>query len=246
MTDDLLRALGREQREDLAEDQAPADPDEFEWSFDQVERDALLDAVFERVDATAAEPPTQARAEDPPNVVRLPARRRSVLIGIALAAAAAAALIWSIAPSRRDGELLATVPPYSFTRFEGGIVATRSDPGDAASAAVPELELHASSSIDWVLTPAKPISAPIGVALLAESSVGERKFVPALDVEVSEHGAVRLRGRLDQWITLTAGDWSLRLYIAAPKSLPTEAAAMSGQAGAWRTLDVRVNIVASE
>jgi hypothetical protein len=71
-------------------------------------------------------------------------------------------------------------------------------------------------------------------------------FVPKLDVEVSERGAVRLRGRLDQWITLTPGDWSLRLFVATLDELPTEAAATSEQAGAWRSLDVRVIIVAGE
>ncbi|HLT38321.1 MAG TPA: hypothetical protein VK034_18675, partial [Enhygromyxa sp.] len=182
---------------------------------------------------------------DPPNLVRLPARRRWLLVGTVVAAAAAAALIWSVIPSGgRDRELVASVPPYAFTRLDGGAVATRSD-HDPTTAAVPELELHPSSSIDWVLTPAEPTRDPIGVSLLAESST-DRTFVPTLDVEVSERGAVRLRGRLDRWITLTPGDWSLRLFVATPDQLPSEADATSERVGAWRSLDVRVTIVAGE
>ncbi len=226
MSDDLLSALGREQREDLERDDEAS-----ERPFDADEQAAILDAVFDR-----SEPA-------PTEVVPLRSRR-SALAGGLLTLAAAATVLWWVWPSS-EPELLAKVPAYTFTELDGGIAEVRSDPGKPSDAAVPELQLRAASMIDWVLTPAESIQSPIGVALLARSDAGSTRFVPRLAVEVSPHGALRLRGRLDEHVALTPGSWTVTLFIAPPEQLPSEADAVD-EPERWRSLSLRAIIVADE
>ena len=145
-----------------------------------------------------------------------------------------------------DPVLVASLPSYTFAELDGGIAEQRSDPNPAVDAEMPELKLRANSKINWVLTPEKPTQSSIGVALLARSDAGETVFVPRLDVQISEQGAVRLRGPLDQVIALAVGGWTLTLFIAGPNELPSDAGGASDGAGPWQKLELRVIIVADE
>jgi hypothetical protein len=259
MSDDLLSAFGRKQREDLdhldrldhgVESALPED--ELSRPFDEDERASILDAVFDRVEEVATVSPSPEVAPigsgpAPSNVIELAPRRRGALIGSLLAVAAAATLVWWGWPeSGSERQLVASVPAYAFTQLGGGIAEKRSAPDASSDAAVPELKLRADSNIDWVLTPAKPTSDPIGVALLARSDAGPTQFVAQLEVTVSEQGAVRLRGPLDQHVALAEGQWTLTLFIAGPEELPRDAGIASEGAGPWQNLTLRVIIVADE
>jgi hypothetical protein len=267
MSDDLLSAFGRKQREDLDDGGEPssAGEDELTRPFDEDERASILDALFDRVDEVAtvsggpshaspsAGPSNASPSAGPSNVIELAPRRRGALIGSLLAVAAAAALVWWGWPeSGVERELVASVPAYTFTQLGGGIAEKRSAPDGPANGAMPELELRANSSIDWVLTPTKPTRDPIGVALLARSDAGETKFVERLDVVVTEQGVVRLRGPLDKHVPLGVGAWTLTLFIAPSERLPADADVASNAdvasdgASAWRNLALRVIIVPDE
>lgn len=245
MSDDLLSMLGRKQRKDLEDGGEPSSEDDaLARPFDADTRAAILDEVFARVDEAAAAP----EPAEPSRVVQLPPRSRRALIGIPLAVAAALALLWGSRPkpSPEPNELVAMVPTYTFTKLEGGIATRRSEPEPTPAAAVPELELRASSTIDWVLTPAQPTQGPIGVALLARSDAGATQLVPRVAAEISPQGAVRLRGRLDALLDLAPGGWTLTLLIAAPDRLPTRVDAVDDEPAPWRSLAIRVIIVADE
>lgn len=242
MSDDSLHTLGRKQRADL--DNPPAPPsfeDELSRPFDEHERAAILDAVFDRVDADP-----QAAAE-PDRVVQLRARRRGPLIGTMLALAAAATLVWWAwpKPAPEQGPI-AVVPAYTFTSLEGGIAEQRSDADLPMDADVPELKLHPDSVIDWVLTPAESIHEPIGVALLARSEADATKFVSPLAAEISEDGAVHLYGPLSGYVALEPGQWSVTLFVAPPPQLPSDASDASSEHARWRSLSLRVIIMPEE
>ncbi len=217
MTDELLTALVRAQREALDE------KDELSRPFDQGERAAILDRAFTRIEAAAS----------PSNVVELAPRWHGAFIGSLLAVAAAATLVWWSWPEP-EHEMVASVPDYSFTQLGGGIAQQRSEPL-SVDADMPELKLRANSNIDWVLTPATPTRDSIAVALLARSDAREVIFVPTMDAQISQQGAVRLRGPLDRHISLADGGWTLTLFIRA-----------SDSAGPWQSLALRVIIVGDE
>lgn len=244
MTDDLLRALGQHQQAALDRDQ-PADDDELGRPFQGAEREALLDDLFARLDAGQPEPETAVAStpaepeQTADNVVPLAPRRRGAWAGTLIAAAAAATLVWWVVPGSDGTEL--DVPPYSFSRLEGGDVATRSD----HTAPERELKLRPDSTINWELTPDEPTRSPVGVALRAKAEDGQQLFLPQVDAEISASGAVRLRGRLDRWLTLSPGVWTLTLFVAPAEQLPRDAE-QANEPGAWRTLDVRVTIVVGE
>jgi hypothetical protein len=254
MSDDLLSALGRVQREDLEEPSAVAD-DALSRPFDADEREDILAGVFGRLDASEAEPEPegegQTQVEEPSEpqrkdtkVVALVRRSRVALVSSVLAVAAAAALVWWVAPSGRESGTVATVPVYTFTQLRGGIAGTRSDPSAPSGEALPELELRHDSSIDWVLTPEQPTGEPVGVALFARSAAGEVAFVPRLGVELSERGAVRIKGPLNRFVMLAPGTWTVTLLLAAADQLPNDAERAGEGSAAWRSLMVRVIIVA--
>jgi hypothetical protein len=264
MNDDLLRALGRQQRDDLEEafEHPPPELDELRRPFDEDERADILDRVFEQIDASsgATGPALSSDESDSSSdgqtsgsePIQLASRRRTfVATVVAAVAVAAGLLLWWAMPTRESKGLVATVPAYAFSHLQGGIAGQRSEPTDAAASpdGVPELKLRADSNIDWLLTPAKPVSRPIGVALLARSDAGELRFAPRLDAEVSDRGAVLLRGPLDRYIVLTPGSWALTLLVAEPELLP-EGAAVAAEVGAdsgpWRRLELRVIIVGDE
>jgi hypothetical protein len=247
MSDDLLSALGRHQREDLEREGEPASEDDtLARPFDADERMSLLDAVFERVEPVATgHAESGSEQPGPSNVVPLRARRGALVGSLLTLAAAAAMMVWWAWPGS-EPEQLAMVPAYTFTKLGGGVAEVRSDPNPAIDAAQPELRLRPNSTIDWQLTPAQPIHGPIGVALLAGSDTGSTQFVPHLAVEVSEQGAVRLRGRLDEHVALGPGIWTITLFIAAPEQLPSSREAAEDDTARWRSLSLRATIVADE
>jgi hypothetical protein len=237
MTDDLLSVLGRKQREDLDREGEPSSEDDMlVRPFDADERAAILDAVFERVD----QPALAAEQPGPSNVVPFRARR-GALVGSLLTLAAAAAVVWWVWPA--EPEQIAMVPAYTFSQLDGGVAEVRSDPSSATDT---ELRLRPNSTIHWVLTPAEPIQGPVGVALLATSDTGSTQFAPHLEVEVSPQGAMRLRGRLDEHVALAPGSWTVTLFIAPPDHLPSSADAARDDPARWRSLSLRVIIVADE
>lgn len=257
MTDDLLSLLGRKQRDDLDEPlDGASEQDPLTRPFDDDERAAILDALFERVEEQTSEGAAErdesatrnqpvARAEPAPsNVVSLASRSRRVLVGSVLALAAAAAVVVWFVP-RSEPNTVAMVPDYAFTKLGGGVAVQRSDDNPLA-AELPELTLRLDSTIDWVLTPAQPTQAPVGVALLARSDAGARVFVPRLAAERSAQGAVRVRGRIGELVELELGSWTLELLVAAPEQLPTNADAAAETEAPWRRLSLRVIIVADE
>lgn len=243
MNDDLLRALGRGQRAELDREPEFDELDELARRYDQDERASILDAVFDRVEA-----PTEDAS--PPKVIELASRRRLIVSGAVVAAAAALALaLWAAPnPTPHDPGPLAVVPPYTITQLSGGFAHQRSEP--ATDPAASELTLHADSTIDWVLTPAEPTDTALALALLARSDLGDTHFTAPLDAEISSSGAVRLRGPLNRHVELEAGSWSLTLLIAEADDLPSPAAATwklaSGHPGPWRSVTIRVIIVADE
>ncbi|KIG18418.1 hypothetical protein DB30_00703 [Enhygromyxa salina] len=268
MTDELLHALGRHQREDLAADadlpinEGDEVEDERSRPFSDAERADILDAM----EAMFAEPqasvepeptpePTPEPAEsepvesEPAKVIELAPRRRSVAaIAIVLASAAAAvALIWlgvsGVGPSSNQDPQLAMVPDYEITQLRGGAASQRSDPDHAMGQGAPTITLRASDEIDWQFTPSEPVRAPVAVALLGRSADGELRFTPQLAAQTSPEGAIRVRGQLDTHLALTPGDWTLALLIAEPDQLPGSSEA-ADKPGAWRRVEFRVIIVA--
>lgn len=242
MDDELLRALGRSQREDLEAppDAAPADPrwDELLEPFDDDTREQLLDAVFEQVAATTS--PTRER--EPAPVIDLSARRRWSVVGLLISAAAAVGLgiWWARDTTNPTRDAVALLPDYTTSSLHGGQASQRSDPRDSVEA----LRMRSTEAIDWVVTPAEPIRESITVALLAEPTSGPALFVAKLDAQISESGAVRLRGPLDRFVALTPGSWTLTLLIAGSDQPPAELAELNTEASAtWQRVSVRVNIV---
>ncbi len=250
MSDDLLLALGRCQRADLEVEHELTELDERSRPFDAGERDELLDAVFGQLEGGSeldSEAEVEAETESSAEVIPLAPRGRFALIASVLAAAAAAMLVWWAWPGAGPEQgPVASVPTYTFTQLDGGIAGKRSKPAKGElGQGVPELALYVDSNINWVLTPAKPSKGPVAVALLARSDAGAVEFVAPLEVEVGDSGAVRLRGSLADHVDLAVGAWTLTLLLASPGELPSAATEVA-ELGPWRSLTVRVIIVARE
>jgi hypothetical protein len=210
--------------------------------FDEREREAVLDGVMARL-GKGATPASPQPVVDPP-LVDLQERRspRPSIVVLAVALAAAAALVlWFVMqpPSPAPGSEVASLPKYAFTELRGGIAKTRS--GDETPA---EVQLRADETIDWVVTPAAPVRSEVELALLAEPDEGEARLVPLPDVRVSKSGAVRIEGRLSDFVELTPGGWTLSVLITAPGELPeTVEEARGAPEGRWRVARARAIIV---
>ncbi len=232
MNDELLDALGREQRDDLerptqlADEGSPA-----ERPFEDSERASIVEAVFDQIDQAAP-------AHETSDVVELPRhRRRWVTIAAAVAAAAAAVLLWT--NLRPKGGDAAAVPPYTITQMWGDVATVRSDAeGDAV------LRFFADAEVDWVVTPQRIETRAVALAILADPIDGSQEAVLATPVPAaaSTEGALRLRGPLSHFIALTPGRWQLSLYIAPPDQLPASVTAAKA-GGAWRVVERTVEIV---
>jgi hypothetical protein len=242
MDDELLRGLGRHQREDLDRSDEPWD--ELSEPFDDVTREQLLDAVFERVDAEAEQPASEPeRAHG--TVIDLASRRRGVVFGLLVAAAAAVMLgiWWSRAPAPDSSRTIAMLPEYETSELRGGAASHRSAPDSE----IESVTMGARDQLEWVVTPVEPVSGPIGIALLAEPELGQPILVSELHAEITGPGAVRLLGPLDDFVELAPGTWTLTLFIAPPDQLPSGLEqARTSEGGSWQRVSVRVTIADSD
>lgn len=229
MDDDLLGALGRHHREQLDASEEPLVNDDPYFSaaqpFTELEREALLDAVFAQVDASArpsAEPVAHPSAEPIAPVIDLAARRRRALGAVVVAIAAALVLGLALA-SLLDREpnkppQVAVLPAFATSELHGGPASTRSD--DRPSA----LAMAADDELDWIITPAEPPSHALELGLILEprEPVGEARWLPAPPATITESGVIRIRARLDELAPLAPGDHVLTLVIAEQGRLPAD------------------------
>ncbi|PRP91717.1 hypothetical protein ENSA5_52970 [Enhygromyxa salina] len=257
MDDELLRLLGRHQREDL---DADASEREVPAPYEGAERAALLDDLFARVDAEGEnegsahehEPPSAAsdrvieldvhrtRAGPGEETQARSSSRRSLILLTSLATAAAAALLlwWGLGETGED-PLLAQLPSYEISRLQGGVARSRAEPSGERPT------VRADSTIDWVFTPAEPIREPLAVALVAVSETGARVFAARVEAEISAEGAIRLRGLLATHIELEPGEWTLRVLVAPPDRLPRDLDQLDDWP-TWQTIAFELTIVAGD
>lgn len=257
MDDDLLRALGRHQREDLDAPEEPLAADD-PWHdaarpLDEAEQGRMLAAVLAAVDeagpvAEAPEPagvsePASASPPTPAPVLDLEharQRRRTAVALVMGLAAVVALVIFGMRELRREpGPEMARLPEYATSQLRGGAAVVR---GDAPSSDA-VLELAASDEIDWVVTPAEPVREPLELALLAEPAGGEAILVPRVDAVTTEAGVVRLRGRLDRFVALAPGSWTLTLLVGGRGELPRELEQARDGEPHWRRATIRVTVV---
>ena len=224
MADDpLLRALGRSQREPSAGPEMDALAEDVLRPFDDDEREALLDGVMAKLDA---EP------------VPLAERRRSrwPIVGAIVALAAAAVLWLAVRPFGSTPDL----PEYRLTRVAGGVAELRGADDELPAA----VELGPNAVIDWVITPAQRFEASVGAALLATGDGAQPQYVRLPGAQISEQGAVRIQGRLSEYISLSPGDWTLSILIAPPEALPPDVStARQDPAGRWRVVTIHAAVV---
>lgn len=262
MADELLRALGRRQRQEPSPDAARADDramqpssatdtevyaDPMLRAFDATERAKLLDAVFERLDAEgASETPEHASgpAPDPGNVVSLRDRRPATRVAlVALVATLAAALLVWLAmrpPASSTDDTVAALPGYVVTQLRGGDATMRSEPSQPPSS----IELSPGRTIDWIFTPRTPVDGALGVAVLATPQSGSPVLTRPSDVSISPEGVVRLRGPIDALGAANAGRYTVEVLVGRPDTLPStpERAAAHGP---WSRVTVEVTISTS-
>ncbi|MEM9453763.1 MAG: hypothetical protein AAGF11_06260 [Myxococcota bacterium] len=262
--DELLDTLGRHQRNALAETPGPPGTD----ALDAASREAMLDAVLAHLDPQdESEPPRHESpiptppADPTPHVAsvvtldpRTPAShgsanapptsadpsspgRRAVRWLAPLAAAAMLLVWWRVRPN--DAPSLDPLPDYALTLRHGGLTTTRSS---ASSDRLPTF--HPKSPVDWVLTPSWSVTDSLAMAIQATSPTQTTVFVDRVDVQISADGAIRLRGRLDQFITLAPGPWTLTLFIASPDQLPA-GPQQAKDPSTWRTVTLELMITAA-
>jgi hypothetical protein len=231
--DELLRALARRQARSRAEND-PAMHTATDESYDEsegndalmrpldaAEREAVLDAVFSRLDAgdVADSEPVGAVAPAIALESRRPSRGRlGAMLGAAVAIAAALVL-WIARPGVRPGEAL---PDYAISTLHGGASTVRSDPTEVDRTLV---LTDGAQSIDVVVAPAHAVTGPVAVTLIAEASDRPAQLVAVDSAEISPSGSVRLRGPLSKFIVLEPGTWQLWIVITRADDRPTSAEA---------------------
>ena len=240
MADELLRALGREQKRsatasrenDLDAASDTQEPDAMLRRFDDDERAALLDAVFDAVDGNEAREDSEdsqdsdeSEKPDEVKVVGIDSRRPGrVWLAVALAAAAAilvAFLLRGSTPADGDPPRVASLPEYQVTQLRGGVAKVR----DVPDAPPEEVELRPDSVLDWELAPDRPVRDAVGLVILATMEGAGRTLVP--EVEVSSEGVVRMHGAASSRLPLPAGRWKLELVVVPRAALvePSDRAA---------------------
>jgi hypothetical protein len=249
MDDELLRALGRHQRDELDAPEGEVEGDDAMRPFDDAERERMLDAVFLGVAAGEATQPVSVAANDPPagaQVISLN-RRRTAVLGLLLASAAALSLvIWWSASRDPAGhqDAVAMLPEYATSELRGGRAAQRSAPDEQAG-----LTLAPTDEIDWTVTPAEPVGSRPGVVLLAEDEADRALFVPDTGARITDSGAIRLRAPLERLFgsqadRLEPGEWTFTLLIGPAGKLPDTLEEARAE-GPWQRVSVRLTLVAS-
>lgn len=169
---------------------------------------------------SAAEPEAPA----PPPRVRdigdlrpaTPPRRRGALRWAAAGLAAAALLAIALWPHGQP-----PLPGYA-ARLTGGVETMRS-PGEPADPVATDGEatvFAAGNAFELVLTPAEPVTGRLTVATFVLSADGVPRPL-ALSAEISEHGAVRLAGRVGSGgVDLPPGPSELLVVVGRPGRLP--------------------------
>lgn len=239
--DELMRMLGRSQREALEEEAlVPA-----QGSLDDETRESMVDAVFEQLgsgssaEALAVEPAgadegaldegtrqtatvvplhqSEGRSGAEPSSGAAPERSRSwrVVLGPLVAVAAALVLWWTLTPSD-VGPDDRGLPGYAISRLEGGAAEVR---GDSSSES---LVVRPDSVIDWVFTPERPVSGPLVVVLRATSRERSAVVDARVDARISAQGGIRLQGSLADHIALTPGEWTMKVLVGRSGAPPDE------------------------
>lgn len=162
-------------------------------------------------------------AAPPPRIVRdvgdrrppAPPRRRGVLRWAAAGLAAAALLAIALWPHGQP-----PLPAYA-ARLAGGVETMRAPDGpvDPVASAGEPTRFAPGNAFELVLTPAEPVTGRLTVAtfVLPPGGVPRPLAVPA---ELSEHGAVRLAGRVGSGVDLPAGASELLVAVGRPGRLP--------------------------
>lgn len=234
MADELLRALGKRQKDADESMNAPAPQAGSEGApvdaeatrpFDGEERAELLDAVFAEVDAVAGE----ADAPAPP--VDLAARRAArgrTLVAAAIAVAAAVLLFLFLRGDAQDpgAPEIAKLPDYALTELRGAKATTRDDP----DAPPTEVALDSDATLEVVLTPAKAVRESVTLVVIATRSGEDSRLLEAAGVVVTEQGAIRWQGTVDTELGLQPGQWSLEFVVVPAGSVPKTVEAASNEA----------------
>ncbi len=229
MADELLQSLGKQQRELDESDPPLAD------AVAGDEGEALLDGLFEELDAKPATEGSAPEAE-PAEVVELPRKRSAMWATAGVVFAAAAALVlWFATRTAAPPEL----PQYTAVTITGGPAAVRGD-HDAVQDVV-KLR-NPSDTIDWRVAAESPVEQEIAVSLLASQNGGKTVFAAVADAKISGSGSVRLRGPLDRFIELTPGSWSVDIVISPASYAPTESTGAASDK--WQRVSIEV-IIAS-
>lgn len=230
MDDELLRALGRAQRNPAAmQTTAPHDSaspapvrDDLTRPLDSAERALVLDALFAEIDVQRDPGPAETPVVPAPEIRSRSRARLAGVIG-AVVAIAAALVLWLGRPPASYAEL----PSYAMTELQGGVSAVRSDP----SALDRVLDMRPGGKIQLVMTPAVPSKEPLVVDLVAQQEGAEDRMV-RVTPEVSPSGAVRLTGVLTDLIALEPGPWTITVVVSPAAAAPDDPeAALSAAAG---------------
>jgi len=156
-------------------------------------------AIQEQAEASAArEVPQPARV--------LPFRRRAGWLGGALAAAAAALLVFVLSTPAR-------LPSYSMevARGDQTVRGAPAAPGKVR-------ELHRGSTLEVTVRPQTRASGPILARWYVLRGGAVREL--STPAEISPAGAVRLRGTLGEDLAIGPGDWTLWVVVGRPGKLP--------------------------
>lgn len=234
MSDELLKALGRTQREDDAAGQPSGDTsiESLVSPIDNEEASSLLNDVFATVDAADESKPAEPEPE-PGNVVELAPRRGRVWVAAAVAIAAAMLLWVFVRPSAPS------LPAYTAVSIAGGPADVRS--GDESIKTALTLTA-ADDPIDWRFAPAAPADG-VAVAILAKSATGETRFTKVESAEIAASGSVKMHGPLDRFIALEDGVWTVDVLFATLGALPADAN-KAAAGGDWQSHRIQVTIAA--
>ncbi len=212
---------------------SPEDQARYEQLFQPLaedETERLVDVLAGALERGPEAPEPEAReapislAERRAQVEELEATPRSRagwIGGAGLLAAAAAVLLW-VRPFSGAGVGDAVVdealPGYSLVVRNRSVMEARS----ADEKAEPTARYRPSSRVHWVLSPERGFAGTVAVAVLARRHGGPARLlrVDAAALERSPEGAVTLRGRLDELLPLSPGEWTLSVLVGAAGALP--------------------------